>query len=83
MKKTTRQDAIEKAKIAISQYPSKKWGLEIAEDKVYQESGWWYVPVIANSVKRDISYYDLIANINGELQDVMGLNIMVDSYIPV
>ena len=60
----------------LKRYKSKKWPLEMLEEGIRREDGWWFVPVRPGQKReRGFEYYDLVARIEEELQDEKDLNI--------
>ena len=78
MTQLAQQDVIKTVREALARHPRKEWDVDILEEGVRQEDDWWYIPVCPRGeTARSIHYYDLLAEVEGDLQDEMGLNILL------
>lgn len=78
MKQLTEEDVIKTVRESLAKHARKGWEIEILERGVRREDDWWYIPVRPfNQTRRPVEYYDMLASVEGELQDEMELNILL------
>ncbi len=78
MKKLTRQDVGKKVEQSLIQHQRPGWRVEVVRKGIRQEDDWWYVPVRPDQeTLRTIQYYDLLAEVEEELQDEQDLSILL------
>lgn len=78
MKKLTRDDVGKKVEQSLAQHQRPGWRVEVVKKGIHQEDDWWYVPVRPDQeTQRTIQYYDLLAEVEEELQDEEKLNILL------
>ena len=78
MTELAQQDVLATVRSALAARTAGGIRLEILEKGIRQEDDWWYVPVRpVGKTERTVQYYDLLAEIEGELQDKMNLHILL------
>jgi hypothetical protein len=77
-KKLTRHDVGIKVEQSLAHHHRPGWRIEVVKKGIHQEDDWWYVPVRPDQdTRRTIHYYDLLAEVESELQDDENLNILL------
>jgi hypothetical protein len=54
-----------------------KLKLRILRHGIQREDDWWYVPICPGPTVRGYIYYDMLATIEGQLQDEEKLNVLL------
>jgi len=74
----TKEEVIEVVEKCVKKHENKNWPLEILEEGVRREDGWWYVPIRPGQITdRGMEYYDLLAQIEEDLMDEKKLNVLL------
>jgi hypothetical protein len=77
-KKLTRQDVGKKVEQSLANHHRPGWRIEVVKKGIHQEDNWWYVPVRPDQdTRQTIQYYDLLAEVETELQDAENINILL------
>ena len=68
---------------SIKHHPkAAQWDIEIVKDSLRQEDDWWYLAVRPKKNVRTNDYYELLADVESELQDEKNLNILLVPAAP-
>ncbi len=78
MKRPTQQTVGRKVEQSLANHHRPGWRVEVLKEEIHRENDWWYVPVRPDQeTQRTIQYYDLLAEVESELQDEENLNILL------
>ena len=78
MKRLTRQTVGNKVEQSLANHYRPGWRVEVLKEEIYREDDWWYVPVRPDQdTRQTIQYYDLLAEVETELQDAENINILL------
>ncbi len=78
MNRLTRQIVGRKVEQSLANHHRPGWRVEILKEEIHRDNDWWYVPVRPDEeTQRTIQYYDLLAEVESELQDEENLNILL------
>jgi len=78
MKQLTQQDVGKKVEKSLAHHHRPGWRVQVLKDDIRLDDDWWYVPVRPDQeTQRTIQYYDLLAEVEEELQDKEKLNILL------
>ena len=78
MKRLTRQTVGKKVEQSLANHQRPGWRVEVLKEEIRKDNDWWYVPVRPDQeTERTIQYYDLLAEVESELQDEENLNILL------
>ena len=68
---------------SLSRHQREGWVIEVLADLIRREDEWWYVPVRpGNEARRTIQYYDILSEVEAELQDEEQLNVLLVPTAP-
>ena len=74
----TREQVLEYVDASLRRHDPEHNSLEIVREDIRQDNDWWYVPVRLKEANRvTYSYYGLLAEMEGELDEEQGLNVLL------
>jgi hypothetical protein len=72
------KQVVELVQTSLKKHQPRGFHIQVVADGVRREDGWWYVPVRPSKmIQRSTPYYDALADVEGNLQDSMDLNILL------
>ncbi len=78
MGRLTRQTVGRKVEQSLANHQRPGWRVEVLKEEITREDDWWHVPVRPDQeTRRTIQYYDLLAEVESELQDKEDLKIVL------
>lgn len=78
-----KQDIVERVRDALRKHQPPGTAVEVLEDEVRRERRWWYVPVRSDAeFPKTYQYYEFLADVEGELQDDQGLDVLLVPAVP-
>jgi len=78
MAQLTQQAVGKKVEQSLAHHQRPGWRVQVLKDDIRLDDAWWYVPVRPDvETQRTIQYYDLLAEVEEELQDEDNLNILL------
>ena len=83
MTQIAQEDVLRRVRAGLEKHSRPGWNIELLDAQVRQEDDWWYVPVRpGNQTRRGVEYYDILAEVEGELQDELHLNVLLVPTAP-
>jgi hypothetical protein len=74
---------VEHVREALHKHQPSGTTMEVLEDEVRRKGDWWYVPVRPDvEFPKTYQYYEFLADVEGELQDDQGLDVLLVPAAP-
>ncbi|NCO43867.1 MAG: hypothetical protein COY42_12480 [Armatimonadetes bacterium CG_4_10_14_0_8_um_filter_66_14] len=74
---TSSKEIAQIVRVSLKQHQHNQWVIDVLEEGVRRDGSWWYVPVCPNTDHRSSCYYDILSDVEGELQDKRGLDVLL------
>jgi hypothetical protein len=80
---SAREEVVQRVQVVLKKHQPAGMEINVVAEAVRQENGWWYVPVRPSAeLLATYQYYEVLAEVEGELEETSELNVLLVPTAP-